>query len=58
MTRLIALIVLSTLLVVSSFRSDLREFRDQFAREHAARAIAITTKHTLRLGITLVDSSY
>jgi hypothetical protein len=47
MTRLIALIVLSILLVVISFRSDLRDFRGQFAREHASRAIAIMARHTV-----------
>jgi hypothetical protein len=57
MRQLIALIVLSILLVVISFRSDLREFWDQFAREHATSAIAIMARHTARLGITLVDSS-
>ena len=58
MKRLTALIVLSTLLVVISFGSDLRGYCDQLTREHAARAIAVTARHTAKLGIELVDSSY
>ena len=58
MKRLIALIVLSTLLAVISFGSDLGSYWDQFAREHTARAIAVTARHTVRLGMELVDSSY
>ena len=57
MKRLNALIVLSTLLAVISFASDLGSYCDQVAREHTARAIAVTARHTVRLGMELVDSS-
>ena len=58
MRRLIALIVLSVLMVVISLGSDLGSNRDQLAREHTARAIAVTASQTVRLGMELVDSSY
>lgn len=58
MKRFIAVIVLSLLMVVISFGSDLGSYSDQLAREHTARAIAATARHTARLGIELVDSSY
>ena len=58
MKRSVAFIVLSLLLVVISFGSDLRGYRGQLAREHAPRAIARTARHAERLGIELVDSSY
>ena len=58
MKRLIALIVLSTMLAVTSFESDLGSYCDQFVREHTAMAIAVTARHTVRLGMELVDSSY
>lgn len=56
MKRFTALIVLSVLMVVISFGSDLRSYYDQLAHEHTTRAIAVAARRIARLGIALVDS--
>ena len=58
MKRLIAPIVVPVLFVAISFGSDLQSYCDEFAHEHAAKAIAVAARHTERLGIALVDLSY
>lgn len=55
MRRLVTLMILSALLVVSSFRTDVPGQQAQFNAKNATEAVAIMAEHTARLGFDLVE---